>query len=175
MKVLCISKWAKAPSPEERDAILPKEVPATLKLYLAGVIEQMWFKLDAPGVVFLVNAESVDAAKAGPKIAALAAAAAEPTPDVPFVQIESAGVLLIYGRDARAIEAASLLKEHLDVTVLLTRPDQIIPAVRGLFALYHRREGAIHPQGQRVRRIFSTARRPRGHGCRFRRPEFFPY
>ena len=26
MKVLCISKWAKAPSPEERDAILPKEV-----------------------------------------------------------------------------------------------------------------------------------------------------
>ena len=46
-----------------RDAILPKEVPATLKLYLDGVIEQMWFKLDAPGVVFLVNAESVDAAK----------------------------------------------------------------------------------------------------------------
>ena len=63
MKVLCISKWAKAPSPEERDAILPREVPATLKLYLDGVIEQMWFKLDAPGVVFLVNAESVDAAK----------------------------------------------------------------------------------------------------------------
>src|SRR5262249_27335180 len=63
MKVLCISKWAKAPSPEERDAILPKEVPATLKLYLDGVIEQMWFKLDAPGVVFLVNAESIDAAK----------------------------------------------------------------------------------------------------------------
>jgi len=63
MKVLCISKWAKAPSPEERDAILPKEVRATLKLYLDGVIEQMWFKLDAPGVVFLVSAESVDAAK----------------------------------------------------------------------------------------------------------------
>src|SRR5260370_6810526 len=62
MKVLCISKWAKAPSPEERDAILPKEVPATLKLYLDGVIEQMWFKLNAPGVVFLVNATSVDAA-----------------------------------------------------------------------------------------------------------------
>jgi hypothetical protein len=50
MKVLCISKRAKAPSPEERDGILPKEVPATLKLYLDGVIEQMWFKLDAPGV-----------------------------------------------------------------------------------------------------------------------------
>jgi hypothetical protein len=59
MKVLCISKWAKAPTTEERDAILPREVRATLKLYLDGVIEQMWFKLDAPGVVFLVNAESV--------------------------------------------------------------------------------------------------------------------
>jgi hypothetical protein len=30
MKVLCISKWAKGPSPEERAAILPKEVRATL-------------------------------------------------------------------------------------------------------------------------------------------------
>jgi ferredoxin len=70
---------------------------------------------------------SVDAAKAGPKMAALAAAAAEPMPDISFVQIESTGVLLVYGRDERTIEAAGLLKEHLDVTVLLTRPDQIIP------------------------------------------------
>src|SRR5215469_7036002 len=70
---------------------------------------------------------SADAAKAGPKIAALATAAAEPVPDVPFVQIESAGVLLVYGRDECAIEAAGLLKEHLDITVLLTRPDQVAP------------------------------------------------
>jgi len=70
---------------------------------------------------------SADAAKAGPKMAALAAAAAEPMPDVPFVQLESAGVVLVYGRDERAIEAAGLLTEHLDVTVLLTRPDQITP------------------------------------------------
>jgi hypothetical protein len=41
MKVLCISKWAKTPGSEERDAIMPKQVPATLKLYLDGVIEQM--------------------------------------------------------------------------------------------------------------------------------------
>jgi ferredoxin len=70
---------------------------------------------------------SADAAKAGPKMAALAAAAAEPMPAIPFVQLESAGVLLVYGCDERAIEAAALLKEHLDVTVLLTRPDQITP------------------------------------------------
>jgi len=70
---------------------------------------------------------SEDAAKAGPKMAALAAAAAVPVPDIPFVQIESAGVVLIYGSDERAIEAAGHLKEHLDVTVLLTRPDTIAP------------------------------------------------
>src|SRR6516225_2944374 len=70
---------------------------------------------------------SADAAQAGPKMAAVAAAASEPIPAISFVQLESAGVLLVYGRDERAIEAASLLKEHLDITVLLTRPDQVAP------------------------------------------------
>src|ERR1700730_15505689 len=70
---------------------------------------------------------SAEAAKAGPKMAALVAAAAVPMPDVPFTQIESAGVALVYGRDERAIEAANLLKEHLDVTVLVTRPDDLMP------------------------------------------------
>jgi ferredoxin len=70
---------------------------------------------------------AADAAKAGPKMAALVAAAVEPMPGIPFVQLESAGVILVYGRDERAIEAADLLREHLDVTVLLTRPDHIIP------------------------------------------------
>src|SRR6266403_1739487 len=42
---------------------------------------------------------SAEAAKAGPKIAALAAAAAVPMPEVAFVQLESAGVILVYGRD----------------------------------------------------------------------------
>ena len=70
---------------------------------------------------------SAEAANAGPKMAALAAAAAVPMPDVPFVRLESAGVALVYGRDERAIEAASLLKEHLDVTVLITRPDELTP------------------------------------------------
>jgi hypothetical protein len=63
MKVLCISKWAKAPAPRSVMRSCRRRFPPTLKLYLDGVIEQMWFKLDAPGVVFLVNAESVDAAK----------------------------------------------------------------------------------------------------------------
>jgi ferredoxin len=70
---------------------------------------------------------SAEAAKAGPKMAALVAAAAEPMPEVPFAQIESAGAALVYGCDERAIEASSLLKEHLDITALITRPDDLTP------------------------------------------------
>ena len=69
MKVFAVSKPNKPLSPEEQKAIMPKEVPATLKLYLEGVIDQFWFTLDKPGVVFLVNADSVEDAKA--KIEAL--------------------------------------------------------------------------------------------------------
>ena len=65
--------------------------------------------------------------KAGPKMAALIAAAAEPMPDVPFVSLTSEGVTLVYGRDERAIEAAKLLAEHLDVTVLITPPEGSAP------------------------------------------------
>jgi hypothetical protein len=50
--------------PEQRQQIMPNELPATLKLYLAGKIEQFWFRQDAPGVIFLMNVESVEAAKA---------------------------------------------------------------------------------------------------------------
>jgi ferredoxin len=70
---------------------------------------------------------SAEAAKAGPKMAALMAAAATPIPDVPIIQLESAGVALVYGRDERAIEASSLLKDHLDITALITRPDNLTP------------------------------------------------
>ena len=66
-------------------------------------------------------------AKAGPKMAALIAAAAEPVPDVHLVGLSSEGVTLVYGRDERAIEAAKLLADHLDVTVLLSRPKDIAP------------------------------------------------
>jgi ferredoxin len=70
---------------------------------------------------------SKDANAAGPKIAALIAAAAEPATDIPFVSFNSEGVILIYGRDEAAIEAANLLKDHLDVTVLIRPPAEIAP------------------------------------------------
>ena len=71
---------------------------------------------------------SKDRAAAAPKMAALIAAAAEEAPAVPFVRFDSEGVLLIYGRDEQGIEAGNLLKDHLDVTVLIKPPVAVTPA-----------------------------------------------
>lgn len=63
---------------------------------------------------------------AGPKMAAILAAA-EPAMEIPLVTLNSEGVILIYGRDEHAIEAAHLLKDRLDVTVLLSKPGAVAP------------------------------------------------
>ena len=60
-------------------------------------------------------------------MAALIAAAVEPMPDVAFVPLTSDGVTLIYGKDEQAIEAAQLLKDHLDITVMIKPPGGLLP------------------------------------------------
>lgn len=70
---------------------------------------------------------SHDAAAAGPKMAALLAAVAEPMPDTSCIALKSDGVVLIYGRDEQAVEAGHLLKPHLDVTVLIKPPAGVAP------------------------------------------------
>jgi ferredoxin len=93
---------------------------------------------------------SVEAASAGPKMAALLAAAGEPSPEVAFVSFASEGVILVHGRDERAIEAANLLKDHLDVTVLIKPPAAVapprvteFPVVRGTIRAAKGRLGAF--------------------------------
>jgi Pyruvate/2-oxoacid:ferredoxin oxidoreductase delta subunit len=68
---------------------------------------------------------STEAAKTGPKMVALMAAAAVPMPGLLHANRER--VSLSYGRDERAIEASSLLREHLDITALIARPDDLTP------------------------------------------------
>lgn len=70
---------------------------------------------------------SDEATRAGPKMAALIAAANVALPEVPFVPLESAGVTLVYGRDDAALEAAQLLKEQLDITVIIAGAAQLAP------------------------------------------------
>ena len=63
MKVLAVTS-VKPGSPEQLQQILPKEVPATLKLYLEGVVEQMWMRENRGGPVFLMAVETAEAAEA---------------------------------------------------------------------------------------------------------------
>lgn len=73
---------------------------------------------------------SKDAEAAAPKVAALIAAAAEPEPDFRVVSLSSEGATLIYGSDERAIETAKLLKDQLEVTVLLKEGTETVPPSR---------------------------------------------
>ncbi|WP_249134980.1 4Fe-4S binding protein [Bradyrhizobium sp. AUGA SZCCT0222] len=70
---------------------------------------------------------SNDAAAAGPKAAALIAAAQEDMPPISLVTMESSGVALIYGSDELAIDAAQRLADRLDITVLLSKPGDVMP------------------------------------------------
>jgi len=109
----------------------------------APLFDEIAGEIDAGGALTFVNIReaagwSKDAKAAGPKMAALIAAAAEPMPDIPFVPLTSEGVTLIYGKDERAVEAANLLKDHLDITVLIkpsgtTAPGRVtdFPIVKG--------------------------------------------
>ncbi|MGL4243331.1 MAG: 4Fe-4S dicluster domain-containing protein [Beijerinckiaceae bacterium] len=72
---------------------------------------------------------------AGPKTAALIAAAQVPMPAIKPVTLESQGVALILGRDQTALDAAAKLAGRLDVTVILTSFDGILPPSRAEFPI----------------------------------------
>ena len=58
MKILAIGTL-KPLSDEQSKRIFPNEVPATLKLYLDGKIEQFWLRDEMKGAVFLMNVDSL--------------------------------------------------------------------------------------------------------------------
>ncbi len=76
---------------------------------------------------------SREAKRATPKIAALLAGAAETMPATPIVSYSSEGVTLVYGRDETAIEAARQLANRLNLTVLLTKPTDVMPPAATTF------------------------------------------
>jgi hypothetical protein len=54
-KVLAIGSWTAKATPETRPAIMPSEARDTLRLMLAGKIDQWFAKSDGSGAVFLMN------------------------------------------------------------------------------------------------------------------------
>ena len=63
-KILAIGRLVAPLTPEQRKAILPREVPDTVRLFLAGKIDQWWSRQDGKGPVFLMNVTSVEEAQA---------------------------------------------------------------------------------------------------------------
>jgi ferredoxin len=91
----------------------------------AALFEELAEEIPNAGPLTFANVREAagwasEAKQAGPKMAALLAMAAVPVPPPPLTSLTSDGVILIYGRDAGAIEVAGLLKDHLDITVMIT-------------------------------------------------------
>ena len=74
-----------------------------------------------------------DAKTSGPKMAAMIAAAAVAPAPFGITTLESNGVTLILGRDEAAIDAATALSEHLDITVLLQPGAKVLPPAQTRF------------------------------------------
>ncbi|MBL6456717.1 4Fe-4S dicluster domain-containing protein [Belnapia sp. T6] len=89
----------------------------------------------APAFVNLREAAgwSREGEAAGPKMAALLAAAAIAPPPTPLVPLRSEGVTLVLGRDAAALAVAERLADRLDLTVLLTGEEPVAPLRRAEF------------------------------------------
>ena len=54
-KVLAIGSWTAKATPESRPRIMPSEARDTMRLELAGKIDQWFAKIDGSGAVFLMN------------------------------------------------------------------------------------------------------------------------
>ncbi len=54
-KVLAIGTWTAKATPETRPPIMPFEASDTMRLMLAGKIDQWFAKIDGSGAVFLMN------------------------------------------------------------------------------------------------------------------------
>jgi len=63
MKVFVLYTLSQPLTSQLRQQVMPKEVPATLKHYLDGKLEQFWFR-DKVGPIFLLDVTSLDEAKA---------------------------------------------------------------------------------------------------------------
>ena len=54
-KVLAIGSWTPKATPETRPPVMPSEARDTMRLQLAGKIDQWFAKTDGSGAVFLMN------------------------------------------------------------------------------------------------------------------------
>ena len=63
-EVLVIQTARQGVNPQQIMAVMPAEIRATVKLYFNGKIRQWYSRGDGKGVIFLVDAETVEEARA---------------------------------------------------------------------------------------------------------------
>jgi hypothetical protein len=63
-KYLAIGTFPDSVTPQQWKPYMPKEVPATLRLYVEGKMDQFWLRDDGKGVVFIMTTESAEEADA---------------------------------------------------------------------------------------------------------------
>lgn len=61
-KILAIGRLSAPPTPDQRKLLASREVPDTVRLYLAGKIDQWYSIQNDNGVVFILNVSSVEEA-----------------------------------------------------------------------------------------------------------------
>src|SRR5262249_18463958 len=93
MKVFAVASSKPTLTPDQIKKHLPNEVPATLKHYLSGTIEQFWFRENA-GPIFLMNGESIEQAKAELDTLPLAAAGLMTYELMPVTPLTPLGLLI---------------------------------------------------------------------------------
>jgi ferredoxin len=104
---------------------------------------------------------------AGPKMAALIAEARLVVPPVPAIDVESAGVCLVYGRGEQAVEAAARLAPHLAVTCMLAEPAEVMAPATGMEVVTGRLRTATGALGRFALEIDGFAElEPAGRGPR---------
>ncbi len=62
-KILAIGRSPTPPSPDQLKEVMPREIPATLQMYLDGKMDQFWVIQGNTGVVFIMNTSSIDQAR----------------------------------------------------------------------------------------------------------------
>src|SRR5438445_436356 len=62
-KILAIGHVTSKSAPDGMRSVMPHEVKDTIKLYLAGKIDQWFARKDKPGVVFVLNVQDVAEAR----------------------------------------------------------------------------------------------------------------
>ena len=93
MKVFAIGSAKRTLTPEQLQKHMPNEVPATLKLYLDGKVEQFWFREKA-GPIFLMNVESIEQARTTLNVLPLVAADLMTYELIPVTPLSPLGLLI---------------------------------------------------------------------------------